>query len=485
MMKKEDSEKALELAMAHINKEYGANSIVALGDKPMTRWPSIPTGSMSLDIALGIGGIPKGRVIEIYGPESSGKTTLCLEILAQAQKAGGKVAIIDAEHALDPSYAEAIGVDTSRLLLAQPSSGEEGLNIASRLTKTGALDVIVVDSVAALTPKAELEGEVGDSHVGRLARLMAQALRMITADAANTGTTIIFINQIREKIGVMFGCLHADTLVNFTDGRAIPIREVVENQIEGEVWSYNEDNGYMEPKKIIDWHHNGLVESKKDWVTIATSGLNILTVTPDHKILTPDGWLEAKDIRVGDPVIAIDGSAESVTRKKVGIRYLFEKRDKYDISIEDNHNYSAGGGIIVHNSPETTTGGRSLKYYSSVRMDIRSIEKLKAKSDGSFIGSRARVKVVKNKMAPPFREAEFDIMYGSGIDRLGTVVDLAVEYDIIKKSGAWFSYEGEQLGQGKVNTVAALASDMEMLGAIENKIREESGLCLIQEKEET
>ena len=325
-----DRDKALDTALAQIDKQYGKGSIMRLGDEDRPPVAFIPTGSVALDLALGIGGLPRGRVVEIYGPESSGKTTLALHAVANAQAAGGICAVIDAEHALDPTYAEKLGVDTDALLVSQPDNGEQALEIADMLVRSGALDLIVIDSVAALTPRAEIEGEMGDSHVGLQARLMSQALRKMTGALSASGTTAIFINQLREKIGVMFG------------------------------------------------------------------------------------------------------------------------------------------------SPETTTGGKALKFYSSVRLDIRRIETLKDGQD--MVGNRTRVKVVKNKVAPPFKQAEFDILYGQGISREGSLIDLGVEAGIIRKAGAWFTYDSDQLGQGKENARNYLRNNPEVATEIENKIKEKFGL---------
>ena len=325
-----DREKALDMALAQIDKQYGKGSIMRMGEKTTMGIEAVPTGALALDIALGIGGVPRGRIVEIFGPESSGKSTLAMHVVAEAQRNGGICAYIDAEHAMDPVYAKAIGVDIDQLLISQPDTGEQALEIADMLVRSGALDVIVIDSVAALTPKAEIEGEMGDSHVGLQARLMSQALRKLTANLNKTKTIAVFINQLREKIGVMFG------------------------------------------------------------------------------------------------------------------------------------------------SPETTPGGRALKFYSSVRLDIRRIESIK---DGAeVVGSRTRVKVVKNKVAPPFKQAEFDIMYGKGISREGSVLDLAVELGIVKKSGAWFTYEGEQLGQGRENAKGFLADNAEIMVEVAEKVRLASGL---------
>src|SRR5256885_5452749 len=325
-----DREKALEAALAQIDKQFGKGSIMRLGDDTRAPIEVIPTGSIALDVALGIGGLPRGRVVEIYGPESSGKTTVAVHAVANAQKAGGIAAFIDTEHALDPDYAKKLGVDTDALLVSQPDTGEQALEIADMLIRSGALDVIVIDSVAALVPKAEIEGEMGDSHVGLQARLMSQALRKITGALSNSGTTAIFINQLREKIGVFFG------------------------------------------------------------------------------------------------------------------------------------------------SPETTTGGKALKFYASVRLDVRRIETLKDGQDA--VGNRTRVKVVKNKVSPPFKQAEFDILYGQGISREGSLIDLGVDQGIVRKAGAWYTYESDQLGQGKENARTFLRDNPDLADEIEKKIKEKLGI---------
>ncbi|WP_299034899.1 recombinase RecA [uncultured Pseudokineococcus sp.] len=325
-----DRGKALETALAQIDRQFGKGSVMRLGDEVRAPIATIPTGSIALDVALGIGGLPRGRVVEIYGPESSGKTTVALHAVANAQKAGGIAAFIDAEHALDPDYAQKLGVDTDALLVSQPDTGEQALEIADMLIRSGALDIIVIDSVAALVPRAEIEGEMGDSHVGLQARLMSQALRKITGALSTSGTTAIFINQLREKIGVMFG------------------------------------------------------------------------------------------------------------------------------------------------SPETTTGGKALKFYSSVRLDVRRIETLK---DGTEpVGNRTRVKVVKNKVSPPFKQAEFDILYGLGISREGGLIDMGVEQGFVRKSGAWYTYDGDQLGQGKENARAFMRDNPDLADELEKKIKEKLGV---------
>lgn len=335
----EQKKKALENVFSNIEKQYGSGAVMRLGEKCVTNIEAIPTGSMALDIALGIGGVPRGRIVEIYGPESSGKTTVALHIVAEAQKMGGEAAFIDAEHALDPVYAEQLGVKIDDLIISQPDTGEQALEITEQLVRSGAIDVIVVDSVAALVPRQEIEGLMGDAHVGLQARLMSQALRKLTSVISKSNTTAIFINQLREKVGVMFG------------------------------------------------------------------------------------------------------------------------------------------------NPETTPGGRALKFYSSVRMEVRRVESIK--SEGGMVGNHTKVKVVKNKVAPPFKEAEFDIIYGEGISKEGNILDVAVDLDIINKSGSWFSYNGERLGQGREGVKKILKDNPELCREIELKVREAADLPLPNESEGT
>lgn len=474
----DDLNKQIELAIAQLDRQFGKGSVMRLDDEPM-KWASIPTGAINLDLALGIGGLPQGRICEVFGPESSGKSTLCLHVIANAQKMGKICMFIDAEHALDPIYAKALGVKLSDLLLSQPGSGEEAIDIAELMIKTGALrdGVCVIDSVAALVPKAELDGDMDASHMGLQPRLMAKAMRRLVPLAAETNTLILFTNQIREKIGIMFGCLHADTLVNFVDGRSISIRQVVDNKIEGEVWSYNEETTAIEPRPIVDWHYNGNVESASDYIHIETEALDgrsSITVTPDHECLTPKGWKQAKDLGVGDRLISKYRPARIVSVREASNEQM-EQKGKYDISVEGNHNYMAGGsanGLIVHNSPETQPGGRALKFAASVRIDLRRIESIQDKAGEDVIGNRVKAKVIKNKMAPPLRVVEFNIMYGRGVDYLRCILDLGTDYEVVKKSGSWYSYEGTQLGQGPKNATEHLASDMEMTREIERKIYE-------------
>ena len=336
----DDKRKALDAAIAQIEKQYGKGSVMKLGDQSANMGIDVvPTGSLSLDLALGLGGMPRGRIIEIYGPESSGKTTVALHVVAEVQKMGGIAGFIDAEHALDPTYAAHIGVDIDNLYISQPDNGEQALEITETMVRSGAVDVIIVDSVAALVPKAEIDGEMGDSHVGLHARLMSQALRKLTGIISKSNCVVIFINQLREKVGVMFG------------------------------------------------------------------------------------------------------------------------------------------------NPETTTGGRALKFYASVRLDVRRIETLKV--GGEVVGNRTRVKVVKNKVAPPFKEAEFDIMFGKGISKEGDILDLAVLHDIINKAGAWYSYNGEKIGQGRENTKLYLANNPEVMEEIEQQVRNKCGIGVDAEQTES
>jgi len=690
-----DREKALQLALAQIEKNHGKGSVMRLGDDTRPPIGTIPTGSIALDLALGIGGLPRGRVVEIYGPESSGKTSIALHAVANAQAAGGIAAFIDAEHALDPEYAKALGVDTDALLVSQPDTGEQALEIADMLIRSGALDVIVIDSVAALVPRAEIEGEMGDNHVGLQARLMSQALRKITGALSTSGTTAIFINQLREKIGVMFGCLSYGTRVTLADGSQEKIGKIVNQKAPVEVLSYDPERGEIVPKKVVNWFDNGPTEQFLQ-ITVARPGGNgraQLGLTANHLVRTPGGWREAGELVAGDRVLlsqahrlspqqwqvvlgglmgdaalsrsriprslgtrfrlghgaeqlsyldwkagllgnieqsrstnakgagfvdltplpelaevreavylgdghkhlsweylkaltplalAIwycddgsfqvrakglqertrDGSGRSEicvqalspgSRERL-VQHLADTFDlrptltlrgarrvpvlvfgkdetaklheliapfvhpsmqykllgrfrgrfevepefvgptllpvpapvlevrvkprtrsmhRYDIEVEGSHNYLADG-VIVHNSPETTTGGRALKFYASVRLDVRRIETLKDGAD--MVGNRTRVKVVKNKVAPPFKQAEFDILYGVGISREGSLIDVGVEQGIIRKSGAWYTYEGDQLGQGKENARKFLRENPDVAAEVEKKIKEKLGI---------
>ncbi len=689
-----DRAKALDAALAQIDRQFGKGSVMRLGDEARAPVEVIPTGAISLDVALGIGGLPRGRVVEIYGPESSGKTTVALHAVANAQRAGGIAAFIDAEHALDPDYAQKLGVDTDALLVSQPDTGEQALEIADMLIRSGALDIIVVDSVAALVPRAEIEGEMGDSHVGLQARLMSQALRKMTGALNNSGTTAIFINQLREKIGVMFGCLTYNTRVTLADGSQEKIGKIVNQKLAVEVLSYDPEVGRVAPKRVVNWFDNGPTDEFLQ-ITVAKprgNGRAQMGLTRNHLVRTPGGWREAGELSVGDRVMLAqphylsdfqwqvvlgglmgDGAlspsrvAGSLgTRFRMGhgarqVEYLdwkaslfanvgqsrhanargaafvdlqplselaelreavylagqkvlswdylkaltplalaiwymddgsFANRSKelqertangsgrseicvqamspdsrtrlvehlagafdlhprlaargarqqavlvfskdeteklhaliapfvhpsmehkllprfrgqfavepaftepvtlpvparvtdirvkpptrnmhrFDIEVEGSHNYLADG-VVVHNSPETTTGGRALKFYASVRLDVRRIETLKDGADA--VGNRTRVKVVKNKVSPPFKQAEFDILYGHGISREGGLIDMGVEQGIVRKSGAWYTYEGDQLGQGKENVRAFLRDNPDLADEIEKRIKEKLGV---------
>jgi recombination protein RecA len=689
-----DRDKSLETALAQIERQFGRGSIMRLGDEVRAPMEVIPTGSIALDVALGIGGLPRGRVVEIYGPEGSGKTTLALHSLASAQKAGGIAAFIDAEHALDPDYAKKLGVDTDALLVSQPDTGEQALEIADMLIRSGAIDVVVIDSVAALVPRAEIEGDMGDSHVGLQARLMSQALRKITGALSQTKTTAIFINQLREKVGVMFGCMSYSTRVTLADGTQEKIGKIVNQRQDVEVLSYDPESGRIIPRRIVNWFNNGPAERFLQF-TVAKSGGNgkaQFAATENHLVRTPGGWREAGELIPGDRVALAeswrlsgqqmelilgalmgDGSLSPNPHGRSGTRFrmghgakqasyldwkvsllgnigctlssnaggavfadltplpeLAELREavyfgdgkkhlsgeylkaltpfalavwymddgcftvrskgvqertqggtgrieicvqamspgsrerladylrathrldvkvvtrgsrsqailqfttaasekfqklvapyihpsmeykllprfrgqfrvepefvpaemrlmpaqildihvkpptrsmnRFDIEVEGSHNYFVDG-VMVHNSPETTSGGRALKFYASVRLDVRRIETLK---DGTeAVGSRTRIKVVKNKCSPPFKVAECDIIFGTGISREGGLIDLGVEQSIVRKSGAWYTYEGDQLGQGKENSRNFLRDNPDLANEIEKKIKEKLGI---------
>ncbi|WP_417553728.1 intein-containing recombinase RecA [Microbispora sp. NBC_01189] len=689
-----DREKALETALAQIERQFGKGSVMRLGDDARAPIEVIPTGAIALDVALGIGGFPRGRIVEVYGPESSGKTTVALHAVANAQRGGGIAAFIDAEHALDPEYAKKLGVDVDALLVSQPDTGEQALEIADMLIRSGAVDIIVIDSVAALVPKAEIEGEMGDSHVGLQARLMSQALRKIAGALNQTRTTAIFINQLREKIGVMFGCMSYGTRVTLADGTQEKIGKIVNQRMDVEVLSYDPEADRVVPRRITNWFDNGNAERFLQF-TVSKSGGNgkaQFAATENHLVRTPGGWREAGELIAGDRVMISethrlserqwqvilgsvmgDGNLSPNRSGRTGVRFrmghgadqrayldwkcsmlgnigcsrttnakgaafadftplpeldelhqvvyfgdgkkhltwdfikaltplalavwymddgaftlrskgLQERTEggsgrieicveamspgsrdrlrehlagaygldvklthrgarqvavlgfstessakfqkliapyvhpsmaykllprfqaqfavepqfvepeprlvpaavldvhvkpktrsmkKFDIEVEGTHNYFVDG-VMVHNSPETTTGGKALKFYASVRLDVRRIETLK---DGTEpVGNRTRVKVVKNKMAPPFRQADFDILYGMGISREGGLIDMGVEHGFVRKAGAWYTYEGDQLGQGKENARNFLKNNPDIANEIEKKIKEKLGV---------
>ena len=689
-----DREKSLEAALIQIERQFGKGSVMRLGEETRAPVEVIPTGSIALDVALGLGGLPRGRIVEIYGPESSGKTTVALHAVANAQKMGGIAAFIDTEHALDPDYAKKLGVDTDALLVSQPDTGEQALEIADMLIRSGALDVIVIDSVAALVPKAEIEGEMGDSHVGLQARLMSQALRKITGALNQAKTTAIFTNQLREKVGVMFGCMSYSTRVALADGTQEKIGKIVNQRMDVEVLSYDPETGRMVPRRIVNWFNNGKADEFLQF-SVAKSGKNGLAqfaATENHLIRTPGGWRQAGELIPGDRVLVTeqqrlgaqqvqlvlgslmgDGNLSPNRRGRAGTRFRmghgarqeayldwkvsllenvphsrtvnakgavfadftplpelgelheavyfgdgkkhlswdylksltplalavwymddgsftvrskgmqertaggtgrievcveamssgsqdrlacylrdthgldvkltsrgarqvsvlqfstaasakFQKliapyvhpsmeykllprfrgqfgvrqefvpatprlvparildihvkpptrsMNRFDIEVEGAHNYLVDG-VMVHNSPETTSGGKALKFYASVRLDVRRIETLKDGTDA--VGNRTRVKVVKNKMSPPFKVAEFDILYGVGISREGSLIDLGVEQGIVRKSGAWYTYEGDQLGQGKENARNFLRENPDVANEIEKRIKEKLGV---------
>ena len=688
---KNDRKQALDLALSQIERQFGKGAVMRLGARgPLEEIAVIPTGAISLDAALGVGGLPRGRVTEIYGPESSGKTTLALHVVAEAQRLGGIAAFIDAEHALDPVYAKKLGVNTDELLISQPDTGEQALEIAETLVRSNAVDVIVIDSVAALVPRAELDGDMGDSLPGLQARLMSQALRKLTAAIARSGTVMIFINQIREKIGVMFGCFHYSTRVVLADGSSEKIGKIVTQRRPIEVLSYDPANGAIASRRVVNWFNNGRTEDFIQFeVEGGPSGRRRFAATPNHAVFTPHGVVRAGELAVGDEVLATvrdyeltddqwqvvlggafgdgslrmtsthcanfrvghgeaqkdylrwkwamlapfsgslvptgrglgfdtlampaladlcgyyydaerrrlatsavldrldarglavwyadDGSfAGSYARGGHGKAVLYNKalrgesrervaalferlglgrpRDdgrgfwlddeqtarfhalvapyvhpsmdyklhprergkfvwreptvdverseaalaqrrrlravparvlrryakplrrnayRYDLEIDGHHTYLVDG-VVVHNSPETQPGGRALKFYASVRIDVRRQDAIKQGTES--LGVRTKAKVVKNKLAPPFREAEFDMIYGEGISKAGTVLDIGVEQAIIEKSGTWYTYKNERIGQGRENAKRWLQENPTALGELEAKIRETLGL---------
>jgi RecA/RadA recombinase len=493
-----DKSQALGSAVAQIERQFGKGSIMRMGDAASRDVAVVPTGALALDLALGIGGLPRGRIVEVFGPESSGKTTLLYHIIAEAQRAGGLAAFIDAEHAMDPTYARRIGVNIDELLVSQPDHGEQALEIADLLVRSGALDVVAIDSVAALVPKAEIEGEIGDSHVGLQARLMSQALRKLAGTLNRAGTICVFTNQLREKIGVMFGCFHRDAPVVLADGSRLPIGEIVDGRLPVEVLSYDPLTGRVEPRPVVSWFDNGPAE---EFLRLRVSGgagsPRELVCTPNHTIFTPQGEVAAGELRPGAEVLAASrapvtgrvavgvggGPSEGasagsprVSRAYVlGVERVRDARGmrRYDLEVEGSHTYLVDD-VVVHNSPETTPGGRALKFYASVRLDIRRVETLKEGSEA--VGNRVRVKVVKNKVAPPFRQAEFEIIYGEGISHEGALIDLGIEKGVLQKSGAYFSYGDERLGQGRSAARAFLREHPDVAAEIEARIREVAGI---------
>ncbi len=673
--------KALESTLTDLTKRFGEGTVMRLGDAQHLVVEVIPSGSLTVDIASGVGGIPRGRVTEIYGPESSGKTTICLHVIAEAQKRGGVAAFVDMEHALDPTYAARIGVDIQSLYVAQPDTAEQALEITEAFVRSGALDVVVLDSVAALVPRVEIEGEMGESHVGIQARLMSQALRKLAGAIKSSNVSVLFTNQLREKIGVMYGCFHYDTRVALADGRTEKIGKIVNQKLDVEVLSYNTKTGEFEPRRIVNHYNNGKAEAFLQFKVASNhgNGKRSFACTPNHLLLTESGYEHAGDLEVGDNLMTkvplyltplheqvILGSLlgdghigrikpysaqfrvthgaqqtdyclwkqslfeglvgyrgtnvrgghafdtipmyemrqyadvvyrdngkggkkltrellERLTPLAVAIWYMddgtfdnnrryraeiaansfsYEDRqllvdwlaeqgieaknhangrisfgnkeavqkfhawiaryvhpsmqhklmaefrgqfraieadpcerlvavpmpilniytkprtrsmNRFDLEIEGNHSYIVDG-VVVHNSPETTSGGRALKFYASMRLDVRKLESLKA-SGGEVIGTRTRVRVTKNKVAPPFREAEFEIMFvEGGISKTGEILDLATELNLIEKRGAFYRYNDGLLGQGRENAKAFLNENPAIRDELEDAVRAHYGL---------
>jgi RecA/RadA recombinase len=449
-----------------LKKQFGAEAIMRLGDKNNIEVESVSSGSLSLDVALGIGGYPRGRIIEIYGPESSGKTTLALHAIASVQKSGGNVAFIDAEHALDPVYARELGVDIANLLVSQPDNGEQALDICDALVKSGTIDLIVVDSVAALVPEAELNGDMGDSHIGIQARLMSQAMRKMSGAISKTKTIVIFINQLREKVGVMFGCFPYDQLVRVEGGDEIPIGKIVEDKLDVKLLCYNHNKGLMVARNITNYFDNG---PTTDFVKITYDDKKEMIVTPNHLIATVDGYNAAVDLVESDEVYYVNDKGVLKTKYIESIEKVSINDRRYNLEVDEFHNYLVGG-VVVHNSPEITTGGRALKFFASVRIDIRKVEVIK---DGNtFLGHKANIKVVKNKVAAPFKVATVDIFYGKGISKESELIELGIECGVIVRGGSWFSYKGEKIGQGKDNVRTYLQSNPEISASIEKEIKD-------------
>ena len=482
--------KALDAALQDLTKRFGDGSIIRLGEAAHMAIDVIPTGSLGLDIALGVGGIPRGRVVEIYGPESSGKTTLCLHVIAEAQKRGGLTAFIDMEHALDPIYAERLGVNVDTLYVSQPDTGEQALEICEALVRSGAMDIVIVDSVAALVPRAEIEGEMGDTHVGLQARLMSQALRKLSGAIKQSNTAVMFTNQIREKVGVMYGCFRHDAPVLLADGSNLPISEIVEQKLDVEVMSYNVITQQFEPKRIVSWFDNGPTDEFLEFTVISPTGSHQFACTSNHLFLTEFGYVPAGELNIGQRLVTAVGQSELVPAgdfyqtseylplamaiENIQVTTATEDTHRYDIEVEGNHCYIVDG-VVVHNSPETQPGGRALKFYASVRLDIRRIQGIK--QGGDTIGNRTRVRVTKNKVAPPFRETEFDIMfYENGISKRGEILDLGTDLEIIEKRGAFYRYNDGLLGQGRENAKQFLDENAAVSDEIENAVRVHYGL---------
>lgn len=476
--KKDESSKGGSLldTLKSLNKEYGEGTIDVYENMGSIKVDTISTGSLGLDVALG-GGYPKGRIVELYGLESSGKTTLALHAIAEVQRAGGVAAFIDAEHALDPANAESLGVDMDKLILTQPNCGEDALNIAEKLCATGEVAIVVIDSVAALTPKAEIDGEVGDHFVGLQARMMSQALRKLASAVNNTDTILIFINQIRMKIGVMYGCFQYNTRVVLADGTTKKIGTIVNQKLPVNVMSFDPETGKVSPRRVVNWFNNGKADHFLQF-TVEKQGGNgrsQFAVTPNHTLFTPDGEMSAGDVKVGDYLLARSPNDTMVPMevKDIYVKPPTRSMQKFDLEVEGNHTYLVDG-IGAHNSPETTTGGQALKFYSSQRIEVRRKEVLKD-GDSSY-GIRVGCKVVKNKVAPPFRTCEFPLIFGRGIDRMDEVINAAILGKFLEKAGSWIKLDGESIGQGMSGAVTYFKENPDKYAILYDQVKASLGM---------
>lgn len=503
MAKKEEKkelskEERLDEVLKMINKKFVTDSsdkiVNRFGDQYANRVPTFSSGSLVLDSILG-GGIPKGRIVEIYGPEASGKTSIALTTAGNAQREGETVAFIDFEYALDPRYAKRLGVNMEELIYATPDYMEQGMQMIEDMANTGAFSLIVVDSIASMVPKVEWEGELEDQNMAVQARILSRSLKKLVGTASRNSCTIMFINQIREKVGFVMGCLSANTMISLVDGRSFTMKELVEEQVQGEVLSLNEKTGRIESKKIVDWHDNGELHDVREWVNIKTgSNESEGTFTRDHELLSEGKWKKAKELTVGDTLTSYTelGKDNSRTMVEVPIveinpvtRIESNEAGRYDITVEDNHNYFAGSdknGFLVHNSPETTPGGRAMKFYASQRIVVRRAEKVT--ENGETIGNNVKIRIDKNKVGKPFGTGVTVLTYGQGILQEAEIIsnEVGVKYGIIEKRGASI-YEietGERIAVGAAKAIKELQTNRELFNRLSKALTKS-----IEEDDET